>query len=393
MKSETIYEIILSVLSGEATGEEQRLLKEWLARSEANRRQFEQVSKLYRDFNVTDKADNLDYDVEQAWKKVSRQTVERKKQFKLKYWLSYAASLALLFSVGIYFMTRSVEQDWTVGTEELKNISQPTLLLDNGEQIPLKQDSFSIQQGNMVIRNNLVGQLSYESDAEQPSEEKKLSWNHLVIPKGNASELELADGTHVWLNAESELSYPTCFAGEKREVRLKGEAYFDVAKNPDCPFVVKTDDVEVRVLGTSFNVSAYQSEQMAYVTLVGGSVAVKANNKDELRIVPSQQFCYDKKNHTSDVQIVDTDLYTSWIKGEYIFKNATLDEIFNKLLHWYDFSVRYEDELLKDKRFSLLVDRQISLSQLLELISFTSNVKLEQNEGNIIYVKQKKEEV
>lgn len=87
----------------------------------------------------------------------------------------------------------------------------------------------------MVIRNNLVGQLSYESDREQPSDEEKLSWNHLVIPKGNAYELELADGTHVWLNAESELSYPTRFAGEMREVRLKGEAFFDVAKNPDCP--------------------------------------------------------------------------------------------------------------------------------------------------------------
>ena len=390
MKSEAIYEIILSVLSGEATGEEQRLLKEWLARSEANRRLFEQVSKLYRGFDVSDKADDLGYDVEQAWKKVSSQTVGKRKQLKLKYWLSYAALLALLFSVGIYFMTRPVEQDWTVRTEDLKNISQPTLLLDNGEQIPLKQDSFSIQQGNMVIRNNLVGQLSYESDAEQPSEEIKLSWNHLVIPKGNAYELELADGTHVWLNAESELSYPTCFAGETREVRLKGEAYFDVAKNPDCPFVVKTDDVAVRVLGTSFNVSAYQSEPMAHVTLVGGSVAVKTNDEDEFRIVPSQQFCYDKKNHASDVQVVDTNLYTSWIKGEYIFKNATLDEIFNKLLHWYEFSVRYEDEQLKGKRFSLLVDRRITLDQLLELISFTSDVKLEQGEGNIIYVKQKK---
>lgn len=99
----------------------------------------------------------------------------------------------------------------------------------------------------MVIRNNLVGQLSYESDREQPSDEEKLSWNHLVIPKGNAYELELADGTHVWLNAESELSYPTRFAGEMREVRLKGEAFFDVAKNPDCPFVVRTDEVAVQV--------------------------------------------------------------------------------------------------------------------------------------------------
>ena len=225
------------------------------------------------------------------------------------------------------------------------------------------------------------------------SDEEKLSWNHLVIPKGNAYELELADGTHVWLNAESELSYPTRFAGEMREVRLKGEAFFDVAKNPDCPFVVRTDEVAVQVLGTSFNVSAYQSEQMARVTLVGGSVAVKANGGEEFRIVPSEQFCYNKESRKSGIRVVDTDLYTSWVKGEYIFKDAALEEIFNKLLHWYDFTVRYQNEQLKDKRFSLVIDRKISLEQLLELISFTSDVKLERSQGNIIYVKQKREEV
>ena len=393
MKSETIYEIMLSVLSEDATEDEHRLLNEWLACSEANRKQFEQVGELYRSFETVGKQDDSEYDVEQAWMRVRNQTVEKKKKFNLKGWLPYAALVAILFSVGLYFMNRSAEQDWTVEVDVLKNINQPTLLLDNGERIPLKQDSFSIQQGNMVIRNNLVGQLSYESDREQPSDEEKLSWNHLVIPKGNAYELELADGTHVWLNAESELSYPTRFAGEMREVRLKGEAFFDVAKNPDCPFVVRTDEVAVQVLGTSFNVSAYQSEQMARVTLVGGSVVVKANGGEEFRIVPSEQFCYNKESRKSGIRVVDTDLYTSWVKGEYIFKDAALEEIFNKLLHWYDFTVRYQNEQLKDKRFSLVIDRKISLEQLLELISFTSDVKLERSQGNIIYVKQKREEV
>ena len=393
MKSETIYEIMLSVLSEDATEDEHRLLNEWLACSEANRKQFEQVGELYRSFETVGKQDDSEYDVEQAWMRVRNQTVEKKKKFNLKGWLPYAALVAILFSVGLYFMNRSAEQDWTVEVDVLKNINQPTLLLDNGERIPLKQDSFSIQQGNMVIRNNLVGQLSYESDREQPSDEEKLSWNHLVIPKGNAYELELADGTHVWLNAESELSYPTRFAGEMREVRLKGEAFFDVAKNPDCPFVVRTDEVAVQVLGTSFNVSAYQSEQMARVTLVGGSVAVKTNGGEEFRIVPSEQFCYNKESRKSGIRVVDTDLYTSWVKGEYIFKDAALEEIFNKLLHWYDFTVRYQNEQLKDKRFSLVIDRKISLEQLLELISFTSDVKLERSQGNIIYVKQKREEV
>ncbi len=392
MKSETIYEIMLSVLSGDATEDEHRLLNEWLACSEANRRLFGQMSELYRGFGTVGKQDDSEYDVEQAWIRVRNQTVEKKKKFNLKAWLPYAALVAIAFSIGLYFMNRPAEPDWTAEADVLKNINQPTLLLDTGERIPLKQDSFSIQQGNMVIRNHLAGRLSYESDREQPSDEEKLSWNHLVIPKGNVYELELADGTHVWLNAESELSYPTRFSGEMREVRLKGEAFFDVTKNQDIPFVVRTDEVAVRVLGTSFNVSAYQSDQMARVTLVGGSVAVKVDGGEEFRIVPSEQFCYNKEKHESGIRVVDTDLYTSWVKGEYIFRSATLDEIFNKLLHWYDFTVCYENDKLRYKRFSLSVDRRINLTQLLDLISFTSDVKLEQGEGNIIYVKQQKRE-
>ena len=393
MKSETIYEIMLSVLSEDATEDEHRLLNEWLACSEANRRQFEQVGELYRSFETVGKQDDSEYDVEQAWMRVRNQTVEKKKKFNLKTWLPYAALVAIAFSIGLYFMNRPAEPDWTAEADVLKNINQPTLLLDNGERIPLKQDSFSIQQGNMVIRNNLVGQLSYESDREQPSDEEKLSWNHLVIPKGNAYELELADGTHVWLNAESELSYPTRFAGEMREVRLKGEAFFDVAKNPDCPFVVRTDEVAVQVLGTSFNVSAYQSEQMArvynpYPGLTAFLIITELLGGDNPEFFATIRFY----SHRTSYQC-DTDLYTSWVKGEYIFKDAALEEIFNKLLHWYDFTVRYQNEQLKDKRFSLVIDRKISLEQLLELISFTSDVKLERSQGNIIYVKQKREEV
>ena len=142
MKSETIYEIMLSVLSEDATEDEHRLLNEWLACSEANRRQFEQVGELYRSFETVGKQDDSEYDVEQAWMRVRNQTVEKKKKFNLKGWLPYAALVAILFSVGLYFMNRSAEQDWTVEVDVLKNINQPTLLLDNGERIPLKQDRF-----------------------------------------------------------------------------------------------------------------------------------------------------------------------------------------------------------------------------------------------------------
>ena len=163
-------------------------------------------------------------------------------------------------------------------------------------------------------------------------------------------------------------------------------------KNPEKPFRVLTNEIEVKVLGTSFNVSAYESERFTSVTLVGGSVVVQTDKGEHYRIVPSEQFTHDEQSLQSTIKKVDTDLYTSWTRGEYIFKDATLEDIFDKLSHWYDFTVKYQHDQLRGKRFSLVVDRKISLNQLLELISFTSDVQLEQYQGNII-VKRKGEEV
>ena len=390
MKHENdIYALILAVLTGEATDEERHVLEAWLAESEENRRQFEQVEHLYRLAHARHQVTDEAYDIERAWQQVRRQTVG-KKQVWMR-WLSYAAAVAILVAVGFVWWKPATPERMAKVDEQ--NLDQPVLMLENGKQIPLKQDSFSIQHGNTLIQNNSQNQLSYKKiEKKSASKTEEITWNRLVIPKGNAYELELADGTHVWLNAESELTYPTRFPNDIREVKLKGEAYFDVAKNPEKPFRVLTNEIEVKVLGTSFNVSAYESERFTSVTLVGGSVAVQTDKGEHFRIVPSEQFTHDGQSHQSTIKKVDTDLYTSWTRGEYIFKDATLEDIFDKLSHWYDFTVKYQHDQLRGKRFSLVVDRKISLNQLLELISFTSDVQLEQYQGNII-VKRKGEEV
>ncbi len=390
MKNENdIYALMLTVLTGEATDEERRTLDAWLAESDANRQRFEQVRRLFHLYAVHNPATDETYDVERVWEKVRRQTIG-KKQVWMR-WLSYAAAVAILIAVGLVWW-KPVAPENVAKVDEL-HIDQPVLMLENGKQIPLKQDSFSIRQGNTLIQNNSQNQLSYKKiEKELFPKEEEITWNRLVIPKGNVYELELADGTHVWLNAESELTYPTRFPSDIREVKLKGEAYFDVAQNPEKPFRVQTNEVAVKVLGTSFNISAYETERFTSVTLVGGSVAVQTDKGEQFRIVPSEQFTHDGQTHQLAIKKVDTDLYTSWTRGEYIFKDATLEDIFGKLSHWYDFTVKYQNDQLRRKRFSLVVDRKISLNQLLELISFTSDIQLEQNQKNII-VKRKGKEV
>lgn len=193
----------------------------------------------------------------------------------------------------------------------------------------------------------------------------------------------------VWLNSETELSYPSRFAGTKREVMLLGEAFFEVTPDKERPFYVKANGMDIRVLGTSFNVSAYQDSESTSTTLVEGSVAVSTANGAERTITPSERLAYNKKSHQLSVEKVDTELYTSWINGVYIFKNMPLEEILEKLSRWYDFSVTYQDETLKHTRFSLTADRKTDIDKLLEVINYTSDVKLEK-QGKSINVKKQR---
>lgn len=391
VNTENIYKIILAVLAEEATEEERAQLQAWLNMSEQNMLEFKQIERIYHLSEKSYTPTQKDFDVERAWMQVQQRITKKRHHLSMRYWLPYAAAslIGILFIIGgLYFIPQPISEDF-VAQQTAEHFKEPTLLLEGGQQISLKEDSFLLHQNGVTIRNNKESQLSYKEKEQQSI--KEITWNRLVIPKGNAYELILADGTQVWLNAESELSYPTRFTGNTREVKLKGEAYFKVTKNAEQPFIVKTKEIDIRVLGTSFNVAAYQTDLTTSVTLVEGSVAVSTENGECHNIVPSEQFSYHKNINNTSIKTVDTNLYTSWMQGKYIFKDATLYEIFNKLAHWYDFTVEYRNEELQQKRYSLVIDRTINLHQLLELISYTSDVKMVQLGRNIIVEQEKQE--
>lgn len=387
MKSETIYQIIFAVLADEATDKERHILIEWLNASDVNRAEYDKLKHLYQITNC--KSSEKTFDVEQAWLQVRQHTVDKNKTFKFPVWIRYAAMVAMIVSIGMFFFSKS-SQTPVISEVNMEDFDQPTLLLANGEKIPLAEESFYMQEKHVVIKNNAKNQLIYES-GEEITETKIINNNHLVIPKGKTYQLSLSDGTRIWLNSETEITYPTHFSENKREVKLIGEAYFEVAKDKAKPFIVYANGMEIKVLGTSFNVSCYTSDNIISTTLVEGSVAVKTTHGKTETITPSEQFTYNKENNKSTIQAVDTQLFTSWIEGKYIFKNATLEEIVTKLQHWYEFSIIYEDNNLKNKRYSIVAERNTKLDQLLEVISYTSEVKLERV-NNIIHVKREREE-
>lgn len=386
MSSETIYQIIHSILADEATEEERRLFTEWLDASEANRAEFAQLKRLYQ---VTSRhtVPEKDFDTDSAWLQVRQQTIGKKKTFRIPIWTRYAAMIAIVIATGLSFLSKRPQAPM-ISEVNMEEFDQPTLLLENGEKIALTKESFSMKEKDVVIKNDAKNELVYETNKEE--KETTIKNNHIVIPKGKTYQLLLSDGTKIWLNSETELTYPTRFAGDKREVTLNGEAYFQVAKNKEKPFIVNANGMEVQVLGTSFNVSCYTTDNIFSTTLVEGSVSVKTEHTGAETITPSEQFTFNRENIQTDVQTVNTELFTSWIEGKYIFKNATLEEIVKKLQRWYDFSINYEDEGLKHNHYSLIADRKTNLDELLEVISYTSNVKLERT-NNIINIKRIKE--
>lgn len=382
MNSQTLYEIILSVLENEATDDERRLLAAWLEESDTHKEEFEKIKRFYRTSLSSQKT--YRYDTEQAWKKVYAQTIGKKKNFILYTFVRYAAVIAVLLSSGIlYYATRTTEP-----VSLAETIQEPTLLLESGEKIALNSESFSRKRKEVIIKNEAEQKLVYESTGTERPETVKN--NRLIIPKGKTYQVVLADGTKVRLNSETELIYPAHFTGDKREVTLSGEAFFEVAPDKHKPFYVKTNGLEVKVLGTVFNVCSYKEDKTIRTTLVEGSVSVRPERGEAQVITPSQQFSFEKESGKSDIRTVDTQLYTSWVHGQYIFRDAPLGVILTKLQRWYDFSVSYQEESLQCKRFSLTVDRATDLDRLLEIISFTSEVKLERK-GTSINIKKEEE--
>ena len=385
MESDKIYKIILTVLAGEETQEEHEQLSAWLNESEENRREYSQIERLYQlSSSSSSKKVSSYYDVEQAWKFVKGQTIDKRKSFIFRKWISYAAMLTLLLTAGMFYLYK--QQLYSLSSQvNLEQLKEPILLLDNGETISLDKDTFSIENEHTIIHKK-AKVLSYIPQEKEEQNIKTDRKNRLVIPKGKTYELKLSDGTHVWLNSDSELIYPTNFTGNTREVILRGEAFFDVAKDASKPFIVENNQMKIKVLGTSFNVSGYVSERLQNVTLVNGSVQVQIDNDSAFRISPSEKFLYDKEKQTTSIQVVNTDLYTAWTEGKYIFKDTRLEDILSKLQRWYDFEIIYLQEELKNRRFSIVINREDNLKDVLEVISFTSNVKLVQ-ENNIIKVK------
>lgn len=390
MKSEKIYYIILAVLSEEASAEEMELFNTWYHASDTNKAEYNELKRLH-DRSLRSPKKTIAFDSEKAWSKLQHKTIKKRSILNKTAWIGIAATLLLVASLGSYLYKRSNTDNFNqvaLTNLNIEELAEPTLILSTGKQITLIGLNIMNELSPLQIEESSDKKLTYKKN--QPYGKSALKTNRLIIPVGKTYELNLADGTRIKLNSRSELIYPDNFTEQTREVTLIGEAYFDVAKDTSKPFIVKANGIDVKVLGTSFNVSCYEKKSTIETTLVEGKVAVILPDRKEEVITPSQQLVFDKAKQTSATATVDTRIYTSWTEDKLVFKNERIDVLLNSLQYWYDFEIEYDNESIKENRFSIEVTKGTDLKKIIDLINFTSNIKLTQS-GHTIKLKQIKE--
>lgn len=378
------WELLLKVLSGELS-EKDPAFQHWLAENDENR-------KLYLQLKGKGKRQRLPFDKDKAFDNISDildLNIRRRIPFYQNPGFRYAASFLALVFIGLsaYLALRTTNGAPTAieYARVEKNIFDPGtkkayLLSSQGETLDLSETFERKNNDGTIISNKSEGVVCFQQS--EPTK-KKVEQHTIYVPKGGEYELLLADGSKVYLNSETRLVFPSHFEGDTRLVELTGEAYFEVKKGAQ-PFIVKTPDMHIRVLGTSFNVNAYLDNLSANTTLVEGSVQINVPNKPgSYQLTPENNFSIDKSSSEVSIQKVNTEIYTAWVKGEFVFRNQPLGDIFAQLARWYDFEIEYERQNIPGLRFTGSAEKARSLDYLLEQIQSVTDIKYK-NEGDKI---------
>lgn len=302
----------------------------------------------------------------------------------LRWTVAASLVLALLASGVLYWLARRPDpavaaRDSQVRQAIVAGGNKGTLTLADGTRIDLDQAAAGklASQSGITITKTADGQIRYVASAEKSGAPAAAgpAYNTIETPKGGQYQVQLPDGTRVWLNAGSWLRYPTRFAGNERQVTLNGEAYFEVAPDKARPFRVLSQQQIVQVLGTHFNISAYEEDAAARTTLLEGSVRIWLPQGRQSKLLqPGQQALSHHGGKDIAVQAVDVEKAVAWKNGYFMFENEDLESIMRQLERWYDVEVTYAGEV-KDLKFGGMVSRSKNISQTLRILELTGNVQ------------------
>jgi transmembrane sensor len=380
-----IDELIIKYLHGDLTEAEDHTLRLWVNTSDDNRALFEHLTDNDKVVKQLEKL--YSYNEEKGWERIKEQftflssvptrSINRRHRPGFG-WMAIAASIILILSVSSYMLffnnSKPTHIANTTPTKAVDVQAPQTntaiITLSDGRKVYLD----SVTNGEVSVQNNIRlvklanGQVAYQAVSSEGIQE--IQYNTLTNPRGSKIvDMTLSDGTRVWLNAGSSITYPVAFVGNQRTVSVSGEAYFEVTNNAVKPFVVKKGSMEVTVLGTHFNVDAYEDEPNTEVTLLEGSVNVTNNGVSAL-LKPGQQA-----QITEGVKVInnpDLEAVMAWKNGRILFNASDLKDIMRHLARWYDLDIIYKKDV--KEKFYVEIASSSNLSNVLKILEGTGVV-------------------
>jgi transmembrane sensor len=380
---------ILHFLTQNALGRLQnsdlRLLKQWMEQNPEKLGEcnafMDQVRKYYWIF--------LSENIKEPQDIIERLILKNKPKSKIRklalHLLPYAATLLVLAGFAWYLFNLASDKESAITQAEAtfpERHNKAVLVLSDGNSLVLdNHESIKMPEENGVRITNQPGEfLRYELD-KAGSDSPRM--NRLIVPAGARYQIQLADGTKVWMNSRSELEYPVAFSSNSRRVILSGEAYFEVHTDASAPFIIEANGYEISVTGTAFNISAYADDEFMQTTLVTGALEVSSREGSAYKLYPGQMAMIKNQSQEAEIEYVDTRLFTSWRDGVLHFNKISLKDLATRLERWYDVEIQFANDHTADLLFSGAMENSRDIGFLLNLIGKAANVEFEINEKQI----------
>ena len=367
---------IVEMLQGELDEEQRQKLESWLEEDPANR---ELLDKIREEKRWQGGIRQIAYfDDKMDWSAVLQTSLRRHRVIRI-YRACVVAGIALLLSVGGLFLMQKPEKTQVI----IARVQPHEVKLNTASG-----KSYSLDLAGDIITEETVlksdgKKLMFEAREQANG---KVEWNTVDVPRGGTYNVELSDGTEVFLNAESILRFPNSFEeGTCREIWIDGEAYFKVKRDEAHPFVVHTGNIEVEVLGTEFNLMAYHQNPEEHVTLVRGKVKVRdCERRREVVLTPGVQAVFDKDREIMTSQKVDVGYYTAWMEDLFAFRETPFDEVMRILARWYDFEFFFQNPDVQDFIYSGKVARYATLNEVLDVFRQTGDLDFDVKDKVVI---------
>lgn len=382
---EELEDIVRRFYKNELLPGERKALLEWVEASKEHERSFREALRVEIRLNLAGQWERATRCEEEMWQSIRRHA-RRRKRWLLYGGISAAAMVALAAGIRLLWLEEKQPEAYRLTPvaqvmQAEPGVPQALLKTSGGKTIALAAGEtrrVATLAGVDVVQDSTGGVRFAKPDTLGMAVEM----NTVYVPERGEYQVELSDGTRIWVNSASEISFPSYFAGNVREVTLAGEAYFEVAHDSRRPFYVNIGDARVQVLGTAFNVSAYRDERTTEVALLNGKVRFDATDGKHV-LSPGEIAALDKAQGITEVREGDVASIIAWKEGRFYFEDMRMEDLALKLSRWYGVDFAFDSEAARELRFSGGMVKYRPLNYVLEMISKTTRVVFQERAGKV----------